>query len=379
MRYSDVIRREQKGADFGRLGEKGGRYVALKDTGGTMSLIPILNSERTRVTEETKDMLVDITGNSKYIIEKIADLIAANFIDMGFEVEKVIVKYQGKEYSLPEMESELIVIPLQQMNQEIGVNIGFNNIILLANKMGYEAALSGTKIRFRVPAYRLDVINEQDVIEDVAIAYGYDYIQPIPVLSAQTGGLDKIAIETETISEAMLGLGFSEMMNSYLTNEETDFERMRLERESEYVMISNPKTETLTMLRTWILPSLLGNLGKSMKERLPLRLFELDMAFGLKINVPSERYHLAAVLCGSKANFNDIKAAFESLSQKVSIECGMEKADHRSFIEGRCSSLTLNKKTVGFLGEMHPEVLDSFGIEEPVVAFELDLSPWLER
>jgi phenylalanyl-tRNA synthetase beta subunit len=56
-----------------------------------------------------------------------------------------------------------------QIDQELGVRIGFNNVILLANKMGYEAALVGSSVRFAVPAYRLDIINEQDIVEDVAV------------------------------------------------------------------------------------------------------------------------------------------------------------------------------------------------------------------
>ncbi len=373
MRYSEVMKGDERGRKYGALGEKEKRYVALKDARGTMSVIPIINSERTRITRTTTDMLVDITGTSKYIIEKTADLLAANFIDMGYDVSTILVDYGRGAYAIPKMEGAEITIPLEQMNKEIGVAIGFNNVILLANKMGYEASLVGTKIRFRVPTYRLDVINEQDVIEDVAVAYGYDYIQPIPVPATQVGKPQAKEEERNRIGEIMVGLGYSEMLNSYLTNEDVNFKKMRLESKDNYVTIANPKTETLTMLRTWLMPSLLKNLGQSMHDKMPISIFELDMAFDLHVNEPNEKYHLAAVTCNAGVNFNDVKAAFEGLAEKLEIKCEVKKADHKSFIEGRCAGIEVNQKNVGFLGEIHPEVLTSFGVEEPTVGFEINL------
>lgn len=373
MRYSEVLRSEEKGRSYGTLGRRGERYVALKDAIGTISLIPILNSERTRVTEGMEEMFVDITGSSKFVIEKIADMLAADFVDMGYAVSSIAVDYSGRMSVVPRMESSTISMPLEQINKEIGIAIGFNNVILLANKMGYEAVLVGKQVKFKVPAYRIDIINEQDVIEDIAIAYGYDYIQPIPIATTRGGSLEEASVQTSRVSEAMIGLGYSEMLNSYLTDEQVNFERMRLERSSSYMSISNPKTETLTMLRTWLLPSLLNNLSQSMHEKLPIRIFELDLTFDFLRNEPQEHYHLAAAACGAQVNFNGIKATFEGLSGKLGIECQVAEADHKSFIEGRCAKVTIGKREIGFFGELHPEVLANFGIEEPVVAMELNL------
>jgi phenylalanyl-tRNA synthetase beta chain len=339
-----------------------------------MSLIPILNSNRTKISLETKSMLVDVTGRSKAVIEKIVDMLAADFVDMGFEVGQVNVSYSGKSSVLPKMERKEYKIPLSQINTEIGVSVGFNNVILLANKMGYEAALVGKNIRFKAPPYRLDIINEQDVIEDVAVAYGYDYIQPIALPATQQGSLEGRSNLFERMSGLMVGLGFSEAMNTYLTNEETNFKKMRVAAKNEHVTLENPKAETITMLRTWLLPSLLKNLGMSMHDKLPIRLFELDMAFGMAGNIPDESYHLAGVACHSQANFNEIKAALEGFSKKIGLALEFTWGEHASFIEGRCAQILLNKKNIGFMGEIHPEVLASFEIEEPVVGFEMNLN-----
>ncbi len=378
MRYSEVVKMEEKGRKYGRLGSGSTRYVALKDTKGTMSLIPVLNSDRTKISASTHEMLVDVTGRSREVAGKIVDMLAADFIDMGFAVRQVAIEYEDKRVEAPMMSREEFEVPLNQFYNEIGVIIGFNNVITLANKMGYEAALVGKNVMFRVPAYRLDVINDQDVVEDIAVAYGYDYIQPVALSSTQQGGLEANTMTMERISSVMVGLGFDESMNSYLTNEQNNFGRMRAKEDGGYITIENPKASTITMLRTWLLPSLLRDVGISMHDRLPIKLFELDMSFGIDGNLPRESYSLAAVACYSQANFNDVKAVLEGLAQRLGVELRISKGEHPSFIEGRCATVEVNKKNIGFMGEIHPEVLTSFGIEEPAVGFEIDLTGWLD-
>jgi phenylalanyl-tRNA synthetase beta chain len=341
-----------------------------------MALVPIINSERTKVTHATKNMIIDITGTSKYVIEKVVDMLAANFIDMGCDVYKVLINYGGKSQALPKMERKVISVPVEQVNKELGVVIGFNNVILLANKMGHEAALVGKNIKVSVPAYRLDVINDQDVIEDIAIAYGYDYIQRTPLPTTSPGMLEDSSKSMKAMSEVMVGLGFSEVMNSYLTNGETNFKLMRL-KEQDAITISNPKSSMATMFRTWLMPSLLKEIALSMHDKMPQRIFEIDMAFALGAKAPIEGYHLAAVSCDVKVNFNDMKAAFESFAKILGLDCRVVKGSHPSMIDGRCAELFLGKERVGFIGEIHPEVLLNFGIEEPATAFEIDLSGWL--
>lgn len=373
MLFSKVLKTEEKGVTYGHLlGTSERRYVALKDTVGTMALVPIINSERTRVTHSTKEMIIDITGTSRHVIEKIADMLAANFIDMGCKVHKVRIQYADKSFSLPRMETKTIGMPLEQVNREIGVSLGFNNVIVLANKMGHSAALVGNRIRFIVPAYRLDVINEQDVIEDIAIAYGYDYIQPIPVPSSAPGTLERSTILMRDASEAMVGLGFTEEMGSYLTNEEANFGNMGI-RDEGAAKIANPKSAAATMFRTWLVPSLLKDISLSMHDRLPQKIFELDMVFGVKGGAPVETYRLAAAVCDGQVNLNDIEAVLKGFAKKMRVECRVEKAEHGSFIGGRCATIMLNGRKAGLLGEIHPKVLLKFGIEEPVLAMEINI------
>ncbi|MCL4552947.1 MAG: phenylalanine--tRNA ligase subunit beta [Candidatus Marsarchaeota archaeon] len=375
LSYKEILEDTEKGRRYaGAITGAGKRqYPALKDSNGTLAFIPIINSERTRVTKSTKDLLIDVTGTSEYLINKTADLLAANFIDMGGEISRVQVNYGKRAVLTPQMSQDDIVVPIAAIEGDLGVKIGANNAATLGGKMGYAVSYTGSYMKFTVPAYRFDVLNDQDVIEDLAIAYGYDYIRPVPVRSVQQGSLDPLTIFRSRAEEGMIGLGFTQMMNSYLSNDALNFTKMRLEPDGSAVRIKNPKSEAITIMRTWIMPSLLKNISLSLNERSPLEAFELDMAFAMKGRKASEEYRLAAVSTDPKSNFNSIKSVFEALAGELGIAYGLKRLDHRSFIPGRCASILVRGKEAGLLGELHPEVLNNFGIEEATAALEIIL------
>ena len=373
MRYSEVLKNTSKGKAYAQLCNVGDYYCALKDKRGTLSLIPVLNSERTMVTEKTADMLVDITGTNSFVVEKTADIVAANMIDMGAKVYKVSIKKNGRQYTTPSMSTLELSVPLSRFSYELGVRLAFNNVISLANKMGIQAALVGRNIRFTVPAYRADIINDQDIVEDIAVAYGYDYIQPIPVVSIRQGALSERQKTADELRHMLNGLGFFETMSSYLTNEETNYAKMRLKPDSKQIRLANAKAITITMMRTWLLPSLLLSLSKSQHDKLPHRLFELDMCFYLDSGKVKEAYDLAGIISDSSIDFNELSSVVSAIASFLGKKLETKPFDHASFIPGRCASIWLDGKHAGFYGELHPEVLENFGVQAPAMAFELEL------
>ncbi len=381
--FSEILKTTEQGKKYGRT-LAGKLYPALKDNNGVIALIPILNSERTRLEARTKNILVDITGTDGSAVNKTSDLLAAMFMDLGANVKKAVIAYPKTRVVTPPLEKRYLTLPLFIAEGEIGVSIGFSNVITLANKMGYDAALLGRDIRFRVPEYRMDVINEQDIVEDLAIAYGYDYINPMPVPSEHPGKLDPREELFDSLSEAMVGMGYSETVNTYLTNEKTNFTDMRTgtaykdssTQKTDYIRLKAARAQSVTMLRTWLLPSLLKNIGASAHEKMPQKAFELDLVFSMVGKTPREDYHLAGVLTGPRSNFNDIKGTLDSLAYLLGLVYNPVAYAHESFIRGRCARVSIGKENMGMFGELHPEVLNNFGIEEPTSVFEIDLT-WL--
>ncbi|MGC8662260.1 MAG: phenylalanine--tRNA ligase subunit beta [Candidatus Micrarchaeia archaeon] len=371
--FSEIMQTHEKGLAYSHT-IKGAYYPVLEDAEGVLSLIPIINSDRTKVTKETKEMLVDITGTSQYIVESAADLFACMFIDLGASVYRTRIIYKKEERIVPEMTTRTILIKLLKIEKQIGVEIGFNNVISLANKMGYKAIFKDSFIEFFIPPYRLDIINEQDIVEDIAIGYGYEFVHPISILSEVLGGkLDKTTVLKRKLIGLMLGLGFSEANNNYLTNEKLNFEMMNIE-PVPHIQIKSSKSENITMMRTWLLPSLLGNISASAHEKMPQKMFELDFIFNIQNGEIIESNHLAGVYTSPKINFNDMKSILTALFHSLGItEFEIKNDENGSFIAGRCAKIS-SEALSGFFGEIHPKVLNNFGIEEPTVAFELAIN-----
>ena len=376
--YAEIIKTTDQGLKYSQtLGAHAGAYPVLEDSKGSIALIPIINSERTRLSHSTKNILIDITGTSEYVIDKFPDVLACSLIDMGAKIGRVSVNYGSKSKTFPLMDKQKITINLADAEREIGMKIGASNIISLANKAGYEAYYTGKKVTFEIPEYRTDVLNYQDIVEDIAIAYGYDYINPSPVLTSSPGSLAKSTDTVDRLAAYMVGLGFSEMMNTLLTNEHGNYELMNLHPDKEYIKLKNPKAENLTMLRTWLLPSLLKNVSMSLTEKMPYNLFEIDSAFSISGGALHEDMRICAVSTDSKANFNDAKALFLSIDSAFGMGLSLSAASHGSFIQGRCAYVKKGEKTVGILGELHPKVLSGFKIEEPTTCLEINLSELL--
>jgi phenylalanyl-tRNA synthetase beta chain len=227
-----------------------------------------------------------------------------------------------------------------------------------------------------IPAYRIDVLHEADLVEEVAIGYGYYKLKPTIPAAVTVGEQHPAHRLANTVRQIMVGSGFTEVMNFTLTNERLHYEFMRM-KEEKPVRLANPVSIEYTIMRQTLLPGLMKNLSDNKSESFPQRLFEVSDVTQVNTRLESmceRRLHLAAVSSHSTANFTEIKSNVEAFLVNMSLGKWQIKATkHPSFIEGRTASVCVKGKCLGILGEVHPEVLNNFELENPTVAFEIDL------
>ncbi len=175
----------------------------------------------------------------------------------------------------------------------------------------------------------------------------------------------------------MIGLGFIEAMNFILTNEVVHFEKMRQKVSREIVKLANPVSTENSIARVELLPSLMKNLADNRHESYPQRLFEVSDVIRIsgKTETHSERrLHVAGVCSHPAANFTEIKSIVEALLANLNVKRWKVKAARNpSFLEGRAATIHVKHRKMGILGEVHPEVITNFELENPVSAFEIDL------
>jgi phenylalanyl-tRNA synthetase beta chain len=349
-------------------------YPYIKDSKKVLVLVPVLNSEEDKITESTKNLFVEVTGTSWHTVDDTANILACMFLDSGADVLPCALE-GGKTKVTPTMGYKEFKMPYPKIDRTLGFAFRGEDIITLANRMGLLAARYSSRLFFMVPPYRTDVLGERDIIEDIAIAYGYERINPLPIVGTSIGTPNELEEDSMTVCSALIGMGFSEALNTYLTNEAQCFEMVRRKYDKEAVVrVAYAKTESLSVLRDSVLPSLLSNLSASLQASLPQRLFEVGSVFRVEKGKPMEGRNAAIVSEHPRANFSEAKGAVVELLKSVGLtKFELKEADDPAFIKGRCAAVMADGKRVGIFGEIHPEVLLNFGIEEPVAAAELNV------
>ena len=231
-----------------------------------------------------------------------------------------------------------------------------------------------------MPCYRLDIMHPVDIIEDIAIAYDLNKVKPQWPSDPTIGGLSQLEDLSDTVRELMIGLGFQEVLTFMMTNEEKVFTKMN-QPPTSIVELSNPKIMTLTSLRPWLLPSLMDFLASNTHVEYPQRLYEVGDCSEWDQNQPNrvkDARKLACVSAHSRANFTEMKSSLETLMMNLGFEFSLKPASNPSFLEGRVGSILIGDQEVGIIGEIHPQVIENWKLEDPVAAMELNLNRLFE-
>jgi phenylalanyl-tRNA synthetase beta chain len=252
--------------------------------------------------------------------------------------------------------------------------------------MGYETkTLRGREFSVRAPPYRLDILHQIDVIEDLAIGYGYDRLIPELPPIATVGKPSNSRLFESQIRSVLVGLSFQEVLTFTLSNKRLQYDLLNVKDQDRIVEIQNFTSEELSCLRNWLLPHLLNFLSLNKHAKYPQRIFELGYVFekgGDPETNTSTYRNVSGAISGADITFNDGKSFVDALARAMGWELKLIPSDHPTFIEGRYVNICLQEKNIGLLGEVHPKVLNNFELELPVTAFELTLSgpvPHIER
>mgnify|MGYP001605388112 FL=1 len=178
----------------------------------------------------------------------------------------------------------------------------------------------------------------------------------------------------EKIRELIVGLGYNETFTFALTSKDDQFRKMNT-KPCPCIELGNVKEQTINMARTWLLPELMKFLVNNRSREYPQKVFEVSdvVVQDSKEDVKSRNVtKLTCVSIHEKANFTEIKQVLDCLGQTLNLNLRLKELKHDSFIEGRCASILLNDREIGFLGEVNPIVLSNFDLLVPVCALELD-------
>jgi len=373
----EILEKHPKGREYRHLLEGLKEYPIFIDADGeVLSMPPIINSDYTgKVTEETKDVFIECSGFDLKFLLPALNVIVAALAERRGEIQSVKIEYPDGIKITPDMKPKKMKIDINYANKISGLNLKAEKICELLEQARYDAVVKGKNIEVLYPAYRQDIMHQRDVLEDIVISYGYNKIESMPVKIATVGGICEAEEFSDSITEILVGLGLQEIMSYTLTNKKHLFEKMNIH-EEKIVEISNPVSINWSVFRSWLLPSLMEFLSNNRHREFPQKIFEIGTCVVLDEKQETKTRDdkkLAVAISNSLVSYEEIISAVDALLRNIGIKYRLKRTEHSSFIEGRTAHIIINEKTAGIVGEINPLALEHWGLENPVVALELDL------
>lgn len=380
MTPGEVMDEHPVGKEYARILEGADRVPAIYDDIGLFSFPPVINGKRTEVREDSRDLLVEMTGTDEWTVDKMLNILVYAFADRGATVEEVEVEYDDRRTLKPDLSTESKTVTHDRIESMLGVEMSAEDVVDYLERSGMDAAVEErgdeTVYDVTVPPYRTDVMHPLDVVDDVGRAYGFDDMEPRYPDVSTVGGLSDSTRLENAVRKQLVGLGFQDLLNFVLTSDDNCYGAMRRDVPDDALRVANPYSEDYSVVRSWLLPSLVSVLANNTHREYPQNLAEVgfcavqddDENTGVR-----EETHVSAVVCGSDAGYEEAKSRLASLVEDFDASLETPPTEHPSFIDGRAAEVVIDGEDAGVIGEVHPEILAESEILQPVAAFEFEI------
>jgi phenylalanyl-tRNA synthetase beta chain len=400
----EILKQHPKGREYGFIQEHEPLHPLLVDSkGAVLSYPPIINSaDLGAVQVGDTDLFVELTGTDMPSVTLAASIMACDLADQGYTIEPVEIEYEydtpfGRKFTSPYYFQEPVFCSLARVERFLGEKLDADTCIAALERMGcraentrsvekgQEAAGPGGEVETEgvlvwPPEYRNDFLHAADVAEDVMIGRGLSSFKPERPRDFTVGRLKPITVFSRKVKELLVGMGYQEMIYNYLGSRKDLVENMRGDG-SRIIRIANPMTENSAYLRDSVLASLLMSEAVSGHSVYPHRIFEIGK---VAYRNPAENYgastrqYAGLLHAGGDANFNTVAGQIQTLFYYISREYEVEESRDSRFIPGRAAEIRYGTRPIGVFGEIHPEVLENWGIIVPCTAAEIDLDALIE-
>jgi phenylalanyl-tRNA synthetase beta chain len=425
---AEVLETHPVGETYGDLVTDLDRYPAIYDDIGLFSFPPVINGKRTEVDEGSRDLLIEMTGTDQWTIDRMLTIVCYALDARGGQIEAVDVRYPDGTVRRPDLSTDTKRLEHERIETTLGVDLAGTEVIDLLERAGLDAEPEGEPGRdetsradavdtdveiesvpkrtgspdtapggstdapagtdegpvyeVEIPPYRVDVLHPMDLIDDVGRAHGFNDLEPWYPDVSTVGGRHEGSRLEDAARDALVGLGFEDLLNFHLTSEAELFDRMSLSPDDDTLggleppTITEPYSEAYTVVRTWALPSLLSVLENNTHRAYPQDLAEIGLVAAVDESEPTgvaEHRSVAGVLARTDASYEDAKARVAAIARAFGVELETPPTDHPSFVAGRTAEIVLDGEPVGVIGELHPRVLVERDLELPVAAFEFRL------
>ena len=364
----EILAKHPKGIENGYIIEKFDRYPLYEDANGRILVfIPIVNSDECgKIDEQTTDVFIEVTGTDMRVMEQVLNIVICSLIDMGGTAHSVEMRYPDRKFqSLGGLVKWEMELDIESANRTLGLELDKKEIGRLLAKMGYKT--TGKKVM--VPPYRMDIMHFVDIVEDIAIAYGYEKFEPV-LPDFFTSG-KTIGKTEKKIDDALKGMGFMEIVSPILTS--PDSIKSIGMKQSESAEVKNSKSEEFSIIRPSLALSIIECFARNKTKGLPQKFYEIGDIFD---DGELERTMIFAV-ADKNTSFADIRGYAQTLFDEVGLGLKIENrtSEQSSGLmdEEKSGVIVIGEEVRGRIGLVNEEILKRFNLQSKVAICEIML------
>ena len=395
MTIDAILTEYPKCVEYAHLMEELEVYPVIIDSNDDiLSFPPIINGDHTTVTDSTTDFFIDVTGWDERAVEACLLLVCLSLAERGGTIEQVQVNgCDGQVRLTPNMEAKEHRVSDRLINRVLGLTLDSEEISSAIQRMGgtlmtSRAVTDGVNKAERwadlevgerehviaMPRWRFDIMHPVDIVEDIAIGYGYKNMPNI----LSSVHLDAIPLPSahlhRRVRESLRSLNLQATQSLTLSNDRVQFDNTRWYRLAETTELANPITIDHTMMRQRILPSLLQLLAANRHHELPQRVYELGTVVLDSHNATRAAWACAEVGGGFSAAKGFAQALLRDIGADLdNVVWEATESDEGPWLAGRGAKVLISGEEVGQIGELDPVIASEFGLRVPIQAGDFDI------
>ncbi|MFQ5434055.1 MAG: phenylalanine--tRNA ligase subunit beta, partial [Anaerolineae bacterium] len=392
--------------------------ILVTDTAGSLSIGGIMGGADSEISDATTNVLLEAAAWNYMNIRRSATTLKLNS-EAGFRFSRGVHPSQALlgakraaellrqlaggtvsqgmvDYYPNPPEMPMIRLTAAEVKRLGGIDLTQSDIQQKLEALEFTVADEGSHLLVTPPDHRLDITGTHDLVEEVCRMYGYDKLPATEMSDTLPPQRGNPRMEQEArIKDILVQLGMQEIITYRLTTPERETRLLPPESgigpdDRPYVTLANPITVDRVTMRHSLLASALEVAAANSRFQERLALFEIGQIYLASEDgeLPDELGRLSLVLMGPQerpywqtsavptADFFDLKGIIQTIIADLNIEnFSVEPGEHPTYRPGRTARLLLGKEQLGWLGELHPLVTDSFDIrsDNPALAAELDL------
>eukprot|EP01088_Endostelium_zonatum_P019587 TRINITY_DN6841_c0_g1_i2.p1 TRINITY_DN6841_c0_g1~~TRINITY_DN6841_c0_g1_i2.p1 ORF type:complete len:524 (-),score=102.88 TRINITY_DN6841_c0_g1_i2:43-1614(-) len=377
-------------------------YPVITDSKGTvLSLPPIINGEHSKITLDTKNVFIEVTGTNLARCQIVLNIMVTMFSEYETNGNKVQVEYveiqdsDNTVLTTPDLKGLEWSIDSDKANKYIGTKCDNAQVVKFLNQMGLRGTQGeGNNIKVVIPPTRGDILHAVDVYEDIAVAYGFNNIPKTTPTASTIGRQQPLNKLTELLRMEVAMAGFTEVLSFVLTSRADNYSGLRLAEDNRAVRVANSVSVKNEICRTRMAPGLLLTLRSNKQHSLPIRLFEVaDVVLKDPQNPVGARNerHLCAVALNKTSDFELIHGLLDRVMLLLGVTPAFVKKETKGlrysleaiksdmYLEGRGANVVFDGEVIGDIGVLHPEVLKHFNLDAPVSIVEINIEPFLKK